>query len=106
MKSRLFISLLAALIALAGIRAQTTPPIYGQVISQSRGPVAGITVSLIHPTLGRSTPVFSQPNGYYFFSNVPMGQTYYIEAYWGNTLLYRGVVNYVGGSVVFNIPLP
>lgn len=85
--------------------SQTGPPIYGQVISATRGPVAGVTVSLLHPNFGRSTPVFSQQNGAYFFSNVPPGQ-YYIEAYWGNTLLYRGVVNYIGGSMPFNIPLP
>jgi|ERR1700730_71493 len=84
---------------------QTGPPIYGQVISATRGPLAGVTVSLLHPNFGRSTPVFSQGNGAYFFSNVPPGQ-YYIEAYWGNTLLYRGVVNYMGGSVPFNITLP
>jgi carboxypeptidase family protein len=106
MRSRLFIFLIAAITAFGAVRAQTGPPIYGQVISQSRGPVAGITVSLVHPTLGRSTPVFSQPNGYYFFSNVPVGQTYYVEAYWGNTLLFRGTVSYGGGSVPYNIPLP
>ena len=106
MKLRLLVFFVVGVIASASVRAQSGPPIYGQVISQSRGPVAGITVSLIHPTLGRSTPVFSQQNGYYFFSNVPAGQTYYIEAYWGNNLLYRGVVNYWGGSVLFNIPLP
>jgi hypothetical protein len=105
MKSRVLISVLAVTFAFAGMRAQTSPPIYGQVISQSRGPVAGVTVSLLHASFGRSTPVFTQANGTYFFSSVPPGQ-YYIEAYWGNTLLYRGVVNYAGGSIVFNIPLP
>ena len=109
MDRELFFIGLTAVLALVQnpiVRAQLSPPIYGQVISQSRGPVGGVTVSLVHPSLGRSTPVFSQQNGYYFFSNVPTGQTYYIEAYWGNTLLYRGVLNYYGGSVVFNIPLP
>ena len=105
MKSRILLSVLALTIAFAGMRAQTGPPIYGQVISATRGPVAGVTVSLLHPSFGRSTPVFSQGNGAYFFSNVPPGQ-YYIEAYWGNTLLYRGVVNYMGGSMAFNISLP
>jgi hypothetical protein len=105
---RLLILLVAMMMLTAWCttRAQTGPPIYGQVISQSRGPIAGITISLLHPTLGRSIPVFSQPNGYYFFTNVPPGQTYYIEAYWGNNLLYRGTVNYGGGSIPYNIPLP
>jgi len=105
MNSRVFVLVIVAVIACGGMRAQTGPPIYGQVISQSRGPVGGLTVSLVHPTFGRSTPVFSQANGAYFFSNVPPGQ-YYVEAYWGNTLLYRGVVNYIGGSLAVNIPLP
>jgi len=92
MSSRTFIISTAIMVMMVcgDARSQIGPPIYGQVISQTRGPVAGVTVSLVHPTLGRSTPVFSQQNGAYFFANVPPGQTYYIEAYWGNTLLYRG----------------
>jgi hypothetical protein len=106
MNARLLIFLVAGGIACASVPAQTGPPIYGQVVSQTRGPLSGITVSLVHPTLGRSTPVFSQSNGYYFFASVPSGQTYYIEAYWGSNLLYRGTVNYLGGSIPYNIPLP
>jgi hypothetical protein len=87
-------------------RAQAAPPIQGTVFSNSRGPISGVTVSLVHPTLGRTTPAFTQAGGYYFFTNVPPGQTYYIEAYWGNQLLYRGTVNYGGGSITYNIPLP
>ncbi len=106
MNVRLLILLVIMAVATCGVtRAQTGPPIYGTVVSATRGPVSGVTVSLVSPALGRSTPAFSQPNGYYFFTNVPPG-TYYIEAYWGNTLLYRGAVNYWGGSIAFNIPLP
>jgi hypothetical protein len=106
---RIFICLVLIIITIdcSEIRSQIGPPIYGTVVSQSRqAPIGGVTVSLVSPTLGRSTPVFTQPNGSYFFTNVPAGQSYYIEAYWGNTLLYRGVVNYWGGSVAFNIVLP
>src|SRR6516165_9343061 len=70
-------------------RAQGGPAIYGKVTSQTHGPVGGVTVSLVNTTLGRNTPAFTQPDGSYFFRNVPAGQTYYIEAYWGNKLLYR-----------------
>jgi Carboxypeptidase regulatory-like domain len=101
----IFVVAVMLVMSCGSARAQIGAPIYGAVVSQSRGPVGGITVSLVHPTLGRSRPVFSQPNGYYFFPNVPPGQ-YYIEAYWGNELLYRGTVNYVGGSISYNIPLP
>ena len=93
--------------ACGSARAQAGPPIYGTVVSQTRGgPVGGITVSLVHPTLGRNVPAFTQANGYYFFTNVPPGQTYYIEAYSGNKLLYRGTVDYTGGSISHDIHLP
>jgi hypothetical protein len=51
--------------------------------------------------------VFTGPTGGYFFANVPpQMQPYYIEAYWGNQLLYRGVLSYAGAPVRFDIPLP
>src|SRR6266480_4289443 len=105
MNLRLLIFLVAiTLITPCGnLRAQIAPPIQGTVFSYSRGPISGVTVSLLHPTLGRTTPVFTQAGGYYFFTNVPPGQTYYIEAYWGNQLLYRGTVYYSGGSVTHDI---
>jgi len=108
MNRRLFIFALAmtAGMACGNACAQTVAPIYGQVISQARGPVGGVTVSLVHPTLGRSTPVFTDSQGHYFFANVPSQGTYYLEAYWGNNLLYRDTVNYSGGSVSHNINLP
>jgi hypothetical protein len=83
------------------------PPISGFVHSAQFGPVAGVTVSLVHPMIGRSSPVFTGPTGGYFFSNVPVqSQPYYIEAYWGNQLLYRGILAYVGAPVRLDIPLP
>ena len=83
------------------------PPISGVVISDQRGPVGGVTISLVHPAVGRSSPALSAPNGAYFFANVPPhAQPYFIEAYWGNQLLYRGQVRYQGGSVRFDIRLP
>jgi hypothetical protein len=108
MNPRLLIFLIAmAVMACSNARAQMGPPIHGTVFSQSPGgPVGGITVSLVNSTLGRTTPVFTRPDGYYFFTNVPSGQTYYIEAYLGNDLLYRGTVNYGGGSVIHDIRLP
>jgi len=102
----IFVLVMIAVMAYGNACAQTVAPIYGQVISQTRGAVSGVTVSLVHPTLGRSTPVFTDSQGHYFFANVPSQGTYYVEAYWGSKLLYRGTVNYSGGSVSYNIPLP
>ena len=105
LKFLLFLATVA--LALDTARAQATPPIYGVVSSSQRGPVAGVTVSLVHPVIGRSAPAFSGPNGAYFFGNVPpQSQPYYIEAYWGNQLLFRGQLHYQGTPVQFNIPLP
>ena len=109
MNLRLFSFFVAtAVLAICGnAHAQGGPPIHGTVMSQSRGaPVCGITVSLVHPTLGRTTPVFTRADGYYSFTNVPSGQTYYIEAYLGDKLLYRETVKYQGGSVTQDIRLP
>jgi hypothetical protein len=110
MKLGLLIIFVAMAVAPCGsARAQTGPtgpPIYGTVTSKTRGPISGVTVSLVHPTLGRNTPAFTDAKGYYFFTNVPPRQTYYIEAYWGNKLLYREKLDYQAGSVPHNISLP
>ena len=83
------------------------PPVGGIVFSQRTGPLPGVTVSLVHPVVGRSNPSVSNMQGVYYFSNVPpQPQPYYIEAYWGTTLIYRNLVSYQGGSVRVDIPLP
>ena len=80
------------------------PPIFGQVISLQRGLIAGVTVSLVHPVAGRSQPATSGQNGFYSFGNVPPQATpYFLEAYWGNQLLFRQQVLYQGGSVQCDI---
>jgi len=110
MKLRLLMIFVAMAVAACGtVRAQTGPmgpPIYGTVTSKTRGPISGASVSLLNPTLGRNTPAFTDAKGYYFFTNVPSKQTYYIKAYWGNKLLYRDKLDYQGGSVSHNISLP
>jgi hypothetical protein len=104
----LFLLALTAAVDPGTVRAQTpAPPISGLVVSQQRGPVGGVTVSLVHPVVGRSAPSFSASNGAYFFTNVtPQPQPYFIEAYWGNQLLFRGQILYQGRPVQFNIALP
>ncbi|HXA09567.1 MAG TPA: carboxypeptidase-like regulatory domain-containing protein [Chthoniobacterales bacterium] len=72
--------------------AQTAPValVEGYVYRSTGQPVPGVTVSLVHPSVGRSSPAMTNPGGYYYFSNVPMrGDPYYIEVYWGTELLYR-----------------
>ncbi len=93
-----------------GLEAQgpaPLPPVGGIVYSQRTGPLPGVTVSLVHPLIGRSNPSVTNMQGVYYFPNVPpQQQPYYIEAYWGNTLVYRNLVSYQGGSIRVDITLP
>ncbi len=69
----------------------------GIVINQYNNPIPGLTVSLVHPYVGRSSPSITDSWGRYFFSNVPLINTpYYIEIYWGYQLIYRSIVVIVG----------
>ena len=45
-------------------------------------PLAGIAVTLNHPNLGRSSPYYTNRQGYFFFQNVPPGN-YNLE-FWLN----------------------
>jgi hypothetical protein len=106
------ITLLVVLAALHSIvlKGQVPlPPVYGTVVSAQRNwaPVAGVTVSLVHPILGRNAPVLSGPNGGFYFTNVPpRADAYFIEAYWGNQLLFRNYLYYNGSPVQVTIPIP
>src|SRR6266480_1553612 len=112
MKFSRAISLLVVLAALHSslLRGQAPlPPVYGRVVSAQHngGPVAGVTVSLVHPVIGRSTPVFSNSNGEFFFPSVPpRPDSYFIEAYWGNQLLFRNSLYYNGTPVQAILPIP
>jgi hypothetical protein len=105
---KLFIIVCVVASGVHALRAQVpAPAISGVVYSNQRGPVGGVTVSLVHPVIGRSVPVLSAPNGSYFFVNVPpRGEPFFIEAYWGQQLLFRGQLYYQGMPIQFNIPLP
>ena len=51
--------------------------------------IPGLTVYLVHPIIGRSYPSITNEYGYFSFSNVPLrNDYYYVEIYWGNTLIY------------------
>ncbi len=102
------ITLPGAVFAQPPMPPPAAPPVFGTVLSRAQQrPIGGATISLVHRTLGRSSPAFSAPNGAYFFSNVPPSpEPYFIEAYWGSQLLFRSQILYRGGSVRFDIPLP
>jgi hypothetical protein len=94
--------LLALFCAIAGIlflaepaRTQTQPValVEGYVLRGDNQPVPGVTVSLVHPAVGRSSPSVTNPMGYYYFANVPLrSEPYFLEVYWGTQLLSRSTV--------------
>lgn len=64
-------------------------------------PVPGLTVSLVHPVLGRSALSFTDVFGRYAIFGVPLRpEPYYLEVYWGSSLVYRGPVQVTGPVVL------
>ncbi len=69
--------------------------IQGTFCSKAQGgaPVPGLLVSLVHPELGRSVPVYTDNFGNFTMGNIPIMNTpYYLEVYWGQRLIYRNTV--------------
>jgi hypothetical protein len=65
-------------------------PVQGQVRNGAGYPIPGLTVSLVHPVVGRSYPSLTNEYGVFSFSNVPArSDPYYLEIYWGSTLVFR-----------------
>jgi hypothetical protein len=54
--------------------------------------IPGLTVFLVHPSVGRSYPKLTDTTGRFWFSDVPQADTYYLEIYWGDDILYRKTV--------------
>lgn len=65
--------------------------VQGQLISRNNNyPAPGLTVSLIHPNLGRSAAAISDSNGVFTFYGIPIMPTqYFLEVYWGSQLIVR-----------------
>ncbi len=62
----------------------------GLIVTESDKGIPGLTISLAHPTAGRSSPSITDSSGHYSFPNVPpRPDPYYLEVYWGKELLYR-----------------
>ncbi len=69
-----------------------TTYIQGNFCSQAQGgaPIPGLLVSLVHPQLGRSAPVYTDNFGNFSMGNIPISNIpYYLEVYWGRNLIYR-----------------
>jgi hypothetical protein len=106
MTSRLRLTVALVLwFALLGSAQAQGVSVYGTVTNAFGQPVPGITVSLFHPQFGRSFPAYTDGFGRYTMYAVPVHPTpYYIEAYWGNQLIYRAPIS-VAGPVMWHIRL-
>ncbi len=93
MKQRLHLLLLALLMLLAQSAWAQGVSIHGTVTNASGQAVPGIMVSLWHPVFRRSAPAYSDGWGRYVIFGVPPHPApYYIEAYWGDQLIYRAPI--------------
>jgi hypothetical protein len=74
-------------------------PVQGQLVSRSRGPVPGMTLFLVHRVFGRSAPAYSDAGGRFGWAAIPVSaEPYFLEVYWGSSLMYRQPIQ-VGGPL-------
>ena len=90
----LFLGFAAVAGAMEGPGASVSGWIY-QAGSETGAPgsgtaIPGLRVSLVHPQLGRSHPDISDERGHFELTAIPpMSTPYFLEIYWGKTLVYR-----------------
>ena len=79
--------LLASIVMPAGSFAET---LMGQVLNNSGIPVPGMEVRLFHPGPGLSKPVYTNGDGVFYFSFVPIVPgSYDLEFYWRGNIVFR-----------------
>jgi hypothetical protein len=94
------LSILVAVLLLTAFCSALSATVSGQVARGNGLGVPGCIVSLVNPAIGRSSPSVTDGFGLYSFANVPVAPSpYYLEVYWGQSLLFRTVVS-VQGDVV------
>jgi len=59
----------------------------GVVVDRQGRPTPGLAVFLV--SQGRSAPRTTDRYGKFLFTDVPAGQQYFVEVYWGRDLMYR-----------------
>lgn len=78
--------------------------VYGTVINKQGQVMPGITVSLVHEKMGRSSSSITDGSGRYKISALPNNNKFYIEAHWGKELIYRQAI-VVSGNMKTNIKI-
>ena len=88
-----FITLILFLVLVINASAQVGF-VSGEIRTRSNQPIPGLTVSLVHPVLGRvASTSITDAAGRFFIDNVPVrSDPYYLEIYWGKTLRFRDTV--------------
>jgi hypothetical protein len=90
--THMVLALALCLAPVSPLRAQAPmAPVQGMILDNRTGVGApGLTASLIHPLLGRSAPTFTDAEGHFAWSAIPVRpEPYYLEIYWGSNLIYR-----------------
>jgi len=90
MKKNLWLVLLGMLVVCLSATAQRPrgAAVTGVVVDRQERPAPGLAVFLVGPQ-GRSAPRTTDRYGKFLFTDVPSGQGYFIEVYWGRDLMYR-----------------
>jgi hypothetical protein len=95
-----------ALIALLPASSARAESLTGRVQTASGTSISGLTVYLIDPSGHRGQPELTNANGRFQFLSVQLlSSAYTLEIYWGQTLLYRDVVQVRGDQVLQTIIL-
>ena len=88
-----FITLILLIVLVMDASAQVGF-VSGEIRTRSNQPIPGLTVSLVHPVVGRiSLSSITDAAGRFFIDNVPRrSDPYYLEIYWGKNLRFRNTV--------------
>jgi hypothetical protein len=101
-KSIMIISLMLLITLVGGVTSSFAQfgSVQGVILKAPyQQPIPGLTVSLVHPVLGRSALSFTDALGRFAIMGIPLRpEPYYLEVYWGGSLIYRMPVQ-VGGPV-------
>src|SRR5437762_2964599 len=98
---RLFLSITLSVMLgglVAGVTSVHAETLTGQVLDQNSRPISGLIVYLVHPdpSVGRSIALVTDISGRFSFSSIPVPGNYYLQVYWGRTLVYQNI-KYVSG---------
>lgn len=97
---------LCLFLMLFGTASAQVGSLTGAVVNQQDHPIPGLTVYLVHPEAGRSSPSITDSSGRFYFYNVPLRKDlYYIEIYWGRDLIYRQSIPIRGNENIRDIRL-